>query len=79
MKVKLLKEVGVHSVGTIIDVDATIVLLLTNNGIATIDLDFEPAKEFDLEAEVIALQLKAEEEAGQKEEVKEAAEVKPKK
>ena len=41
MKVKLLKEVGVHSVGTIIDVDATIVLQLEKDGTATTDLSKE--------------------------------------
>jgi len=41
MKVKLLKEVGVHKVGTIIDVDATIILQLEKDGIATTDLSTE--------------------------------------
>ena len=41
MKVKLLKEVGTHRVGSIIDVDATIVLQLEKDGIATTDLNAE--------------------------------------
>lgn len=38
MKVKLLKEVGTHAIGTILDVDATIVLQLEKDGNATTDL-----------------------------------------
>lgn len=41
MKVKLLKEVGTHSIGTILDVDATIVLQLEKDGNATTDLGEE--------------------------------------
>ncbi len=44
MKVKLLKEVGIHPVGTILDVDSTFVLQLERDGIVTMNLDINAEK-----------------------------------
>lgn len=41
MKVKLLKDLGIHKAGTILDVDSTIVLQLEKDGNATMNLDIE--------------------------------------
>ena len=39
MKVKLLKDLGIHKAGTILDVDSTIVIQLEKDGNATVNLE----------------------------------------
>ena len=47
MKVRLLKEVGIHTIGTILDVDNTIVLQLEKDGTAEILSNIEAGSKAD--------------------------------